>query len=69
MLIYIHPTKQKCKQNNKVEKNWVNHNQKPCVHSNQGHAKIKEQAQTTTKNGKVPTTDETFFNSIINRPG
>jgi len=43
--------------------------QKPCVHFNQGHAKIKERAKTTTKNGKVPTTDETFFNSVINRPG
>jgi len=47
----------------------VNHNLKPCVHYDQGPAKIKEQAQTTTKNGKVPTTDEMYFNSITNRPG
>jgi len=47
----------------------VNHNQKPRAHFNQGHAKIKEQAKTTTKNEKVTTTDEMFFNSITNRPG
>jgi len=40
--------KQKCKQNHHVGRNWVNHNQKPCVHYDQGHPKIKEQVQTTT---------------------
>jgi len=37
--------------------NWVHHNQKSCVHFNQEHVKIKEQAHTTTKNEKVSTAD------------
>jgi len=31
--------------------------------------KIEEQAKTTTKNGKVTTTHEMFFNSVTNMPG
>jgi len=69
MLMQIHPARQKCTANNKLAWNWVNHNPKPCVHLNQGHAKIKEQAQTTTKNGKVTTTDVMYFNFVTNRPG
>jgi len=57
MLIQIHPTKQKSSQNTNVGWNWVHHNQKPCVHSNQGHVKIKEQAHTFTENEKVSTAD------------
>jgi len=45
----------------------VHHNQKPCVHSNQGHVKIKEQAHTFAKNEKFSTADHMFFNSIGNR--